>query len=125
MKLLPAYDLSVLKEYDRRYLANWVAEVYDIPMADASLDARSRAFDQMKKQLPHLLSGINIIRSSSAGMLVESFKLTLLPVWMTELPFGGRDHLVLINGQSGAVESDLPGHEEGGLFSFLADLLKD
>ena len=127
MKLLPAYDLSALKEYDRRYLANWIAEVYDIPMADASLDARSQSFQKIKKQMPSLLNNINLIRASSAGMMVESFKLALLPVWMTELPFDGRNHLVLINGQSGVVASDLPedDDEPGGLFGFLADLLND
>ncbi len=127
MKLIPGFDLSALKEYDPRYLASWLAEVYDVPMADASLDARSQAFNRIKKQLPYLLNGVNLVRTSSAGMLVESFKLVLLPVWMTELPFDGREHLVLINGQSGVVDSDLPGHEEeaGGLFDFLADLLND
>jgi hypothetical protein len=127
MKLIPGFDLSALKEYDPRYLASWLAEVYDVPMADASLDARSQAFSSIKKQLPYFLNGVNLVRTSSAGMLVESFKLILLPVWMTEMPFGGREHLVLINGQSGVVESDLPGHEEkeGGLFNFLADLLND
>jgi hypothetical protein len=127
MKLIPSYDLSSLKPYDPRYLASWLAEVYDVPMADASLDARSQAFNQIKKQMPYLLNNINIVRASSASMLVESFKLALLPVWMTELPFDGREHLVLINGQSGVVESDMPGHEEesGGLFNFLADLLND
>jgi hypothetical protein len=61
--------------------------------------------------------------------MVESFKLTLLPVWMTELPFDGREHLILINGQNGVVSSDLLEREEeaeaGGLFNFLADLLDD
>lgn len=127
LKLIPTFDLSALREYDPRYLANWVAEVYDVPMADASLDARSQAFNRVKKQMPHLLNNITIVRASSAGMLVESFKLALLPVWMTELPFGGREHLVLINGQSGMVASDLPekDEEQGGLFDFLADLLND
>ncbi|MDP2777177.1 MAG: hypothetical protein Q8O48_06015, partial [Anaerolineales bacterium] len=66
-----------------------------------------------------------------ANLVIESFKLNLLPVWMTEIPFGGREHLVLINGQSGIVASDLPGQaqeetpESDGLFSFLADLLDD
>ena len=127
MKLIPGFDLSALKEYDPRYLASWLAEVYDVPMADASLDARSQAFNRLKKQLPYLLNGMNLVRTSSAGMLVESFKLVLLPVWMTELPFDGREHLVLINGQSGAVASDLSEKDEehGGLFDFLADLLND
>ena len=127
MKLIPTFELTALKPYDPRYLANWIAEVYDVPMADASLDARSQAFKAMKKQMPHILGNITLTRSSSAGMQVESFKLALLPVWMTELPFGGREHLVLINGQSGVVASDLPEQEEeqGGLFDFLADLLND
>ena len=127
MKLLPAFDLSALKEYDPRYLASWLAELYDVPMADASLDARSMAFKKIKKQMPHLLGNITLTRASSANMLVESFKLALLPVWMAELPFDGRQHLVLINGQSGVVASDLSekDEEQGGLFDFLADLLND
>lgn len=126
MKLIPSFDFSALKEYDPRYLASWLAEVYDVPMADASLDARSIAFKELKKQLPNLLNDVKLVSASSAGMLVESFKLALLPVWMTELPFGGREHLVLINGQNGTVGSDLSHPEEqGGLFDFLADLLND
>jgi DNA-directed RNA polymerase subunit RPC12/RpoP len=126
MRLIPTFDFSALKEYDPRYLAGWLAEVYDVPMADASLDARGIAFKDIKKQLPYLLNNVNIVRASSAGMLVESFKLALLPMWMTELPFGGREHLILINGQSGAVKSDLLEKEgEGGLLNFLADLLDD
>jgi hypothetical protein len=46
---------------------------------------------------------------------------------MTEIPFGGREHLVLINGQNGFVESDLDNEKEesGGLLSWLGDLLGD
>lgn len=125
LKLIPTFDLTVVRPYDPRYLANWLAEVYDVPMADASLDARGQAYKNLQKQLPHLLNDVNIVHTSSAGMLVESFKLVLLPVWMTELPFGGREHLVLINGQSGIVASDFNGKkkEESGLFDFLGDLL--
>ena len=86
-------------------------------------------FTKFKRDLPSLVNQPNIVRTSSANLVVESFKLNLLPVWMTELPFGGREHLVLINGQNGVVSSDLPGTdeetEEGGLFGFLADLLGD
>jgi len=57
-------------------------------------------------------------------MMVESFRLTLLPVWMTELPFGGREHLVLINGMNGEVRSDLPEKESGGLMEWLGDLIE-
>ena len=103
-------------------------------MADASLDARSQTYKKYKKELPYTLGNINLINTSSANLTVESIKLNLLPVWMTEIPFDGREHLVLINGQNGIVTSDIAdtktkskdGHEEkGSLMDFLADLLKD
>jgi len=128
--LIPTFDLTRIKPYDPRYLADWPAEVYDIPMADASLDARSLAYAQAKRDLPHMLNNMKIIHTSSANLMIESFKLVLVPVWMTELPFDGREHLVLINGQSGEVASDIEEKSAGtkgsaGLLNFLADLLED
>jgi hypothetical protein len=121
-----------IKPYDPRFLASWPAEIYDVPMADASLDARGQAYAKYKRELPYLISNLNIVHTSSANLMIESFKLNLLPVWMTELPFDGREHLVLINGQSGVVLSDIPDKmqkqeetEEGGLLDFLSDLLSD
>ncbi|MBI3151051.1 MAG: hypothetical protein HYZ21_02875 [Chloroflexi bacterium] len=129
LKLIPAFDMKSMKPYDPRFLASWPAEIYDVPMADASLDARSQTYTVYKKKLPHIITNMKLVHTSSANLVVESFKLVLLPVWMTELPFDGREHLVLINGQSGVVASDLAEKEEeaeaGGLFSFLADLLED
>ena len=127
LKLIPTFELKGIKPYDPRYLANWPAEVYDIPMAEASLDARSQAFKNYKNELPNLLTPVRLISTSSSKMTIDSFRLNLLPVWVTELPFGGREHLVLINGQKGTVASDLPEkkHEKaGGLLEFLADLIE-
>jgi hypothetical protein len=135
LKLIPTFDTRSIKPYDPRFLASWPAEIYDVSMADASLDARSQVYKRYKRDLPHLINNTNIMHTSSANLVIESFKLNLLPVWMTELPFGGREHLVLINGQSGIVASDIPDKmqkqitkeesEKGGLLDFLSDLLSD
>jgi hypothetical protein len=136
LHLIPTFELKAVKPYDPRFLADWPAEVYDIPMAEASLDARSRAYAQYKNDLPNRLSGIRITHFSSAKLAVESFKLVLLPVWMSELPFDGREHLVLINGQNGTVASDIRDKSQksdkprksaksSGLVEFLSDLLED
>jgi hypothetical protein len=132
LKLIDSFDMRSIKPYDARFLASWPAEIYDVPMADASLDARSQTYKRYKRDLPSLINNTNIVHMSSANLVVESFKLNLLPVWMTELPFDGRSHLVLINGQSGVVSSDVLSQakrqeeeREGGLMSFLSDLLGD
>ncbi len=126
LKLIPTFELRGVKPYDPRYLANWPAEVYDIPMAEASLDARSQAYKKYKNDLPNVLTPLQLLSTSSAKMTVDSFRLNLLPVWMTELVFDGREHLVLINGQNGTVASDLAEKkkESGGLMEWLGDLLE-
>jgi len=132
LKLIGSFDLESARPYDARFLASWPAEIYDVPMADASLDARSQAYKKYKRDLPALINNSNIIHTSSANLVIDSFKLNLLPVWMTELPVAGRSHLVLINGQSGVVSSDILDQtqkekepQKSGLMDFLADLLKD
>jgi hypothetical protein len=124
LKSIPSFELKGVRPYDPGYLANWPAEVYDIPMAEASLDARAQTLSRYRQDLPNLLS-VQIVSTSSANMTVESFRLNLLPVWVTEIPFDGRMHLLLINGQNGTVASDLPGKsaKSGGLMEYLADLL--
>ena len=126
LRLIPTFDLTSVQPYDPRFLADWPAEVYDIPLAEASLDARGQAYAKYKNDLPRLLPDTRIVHSSSAGMAIDSFKLVLVPVWMTELPFGGRTHLVLINGANGEARSDLPGKKEksGSLMEWLGDLLE-
>ncbi|MCC7187937.1 MAG: hypothetical protein IT312_04275 [Anaerolineales bacterium] len=123
-QLISTFELKAVKPYEAGYLANWPAEVYDIPMAEASLDARAQAFARFKNELPVLISPVRLTSTSSANMMVESFRLTLLPVWMTELPFDGRAHLVLINGMNGAVKSDLPEKGSSGLMEWLGDLIE-
>jgi hypothetical protein len=127
LNLIPTFELKAVKPYDPRFLADWPAEVYDIPMAEASLDARSLVYSQYKNDLPNRLSGMRITHFSSAKLAVQSFKLVLLPVWISELPFDGREHLVLINGQNGIVASDIQDNSRKsvGLMEFLADLLED
>ena len=123
-RLLPSFDLTAAKPYDPRYLADWPAEVYDVAMGDASLDARGQAFKRMKASLPGMMGSISLISSSSSGLMVESFKLVLLPIWMTEIKQEGRDHLVLINGQDGTVNGDTL-EKKTGLFDWLSDVLDD
>jgi hypothetical protein len=132
IRLIPTFDLAAVKPYDPRYLADWPAEVYDVSLADASLDARSQAYARYKRDLPSLINTLRIVHTSSANLAVESFKLILLPVWMTEIPFNGRQRLVLINGQTGAPEGDLSdapnrskksAKADGGRADWLSDLL--
>jgi hypothetical protein len=69
---------------------------------------------------------VKLISASSANMTVDSFRLNLLPVWMTEIWLENRSHLVLISGQNGVVQSDIiMKSDKPGVVAWLGDLLKD
>lgn len=128
-RLLPAFEFQAVRPYDPRYLANWAAEVYDVPMADASLEARSRAYSQLKRKLPGEIASLFNLKTSSASLAIESFKLVLLPVWMTEIRFEDKTSLVLINGQNGIVQGESASRSKSrpknSMVDWLENLLDD
>lgn len=124
-RLLPGFDLRETRPYDPRYLASWPAEVYDVPMADASLDARQQAYAHYKRIIPSRIPDIYNLRTSSEGLTIESFKLVLVPVWITEISFEGKGYTLLVNGQNGQVGGDTPARPKVGLLEWLKDILDD
>ncbi len=123
IKLLPTFDLKAAQPYDPRYLADWPADLYDIPMDEASLDARSQGFAILRREMAVRLQPVQLLSTSSARLVIESFRLNLLPVWMAEV----QGHLVLINGQTGDIYGDFPSRSahSGSLLSWLSDIIKE
>ena len=124
-RLLPSFELHSIKPYDPRYLANWAAEVYSVPLANASLDARSQAFTRSKRTLPNEIARLHDLKTSSARLTIESFKLVLLPVWVAAVPVEDRVEFVLINGQNGILEEPPTDTHKAGILPWLMDILED
>jgi len=120
------YDLRETKPYDPRYLSSWSAETYGIALSDAALEARSRAYKAEQKKAKRNMYYLKKFRSSSANLAITSYKLLLLPVWMTTYPHEGEDYPVLINGQHGALQGELPKKlkpkENRGIMDWLDDV---
>jgi ribosomal protein S27AE len=114
LKALPEFDLSQATAYDARFLAGWMAEVYDLPMADASLDARQIAVEHVRKMIRQEFGQIQNMGYSTSGIMVSGFKLILVPVWVTDIKIQDRSSRVLINGRTGSVHSEIPEHGLAG-----------
>jgi hypothetical protein len=122
---LPAYRLGDAVAYHPRYLADWPAEVYEISMSDASLEARARSVRRMQRQVAEYLqtayAGVKTLTTNSAILSAESFKLVLVPAWITTYTAGPQLRQALVNGQTGSVHG-----EDGpkGPLDWLARLFK-
>jgi len=116
------FDLDGLVVYDSRYLADWPAETYQIPAANASLVARRQVLEEMRKQVTYGAFGqVKDVSVSSAGLIVEYFKLVLLPLWIGRYREADeeREYTVVVNGQTGGVTGERPARGLRRLWSWL------
>lgn len=100
-KVNQTYDLDHLVGYAPHYLAGWPAENYTIPMADASLQARKAGWQRLHRQFQAGNPELSRLQWSPAGMVVESFQLALLPLWLAHIP----PYQIAINGQTGLMQT--------------------
>ena len=119
------YDTKALRPYSIDLLADHAVEIYQVSMADASLVARQRA-SQLGREyvMHHNLAGEQVkdFQMSSLGLIVESYKLTLLPLWLTTYRYKNEKYAVAVNGQSGRVAGQAP---RSGLQKALAGIFGD
>jgi DNA-directed RNA polymerase subunit RPC12/RpoP len=117
---LADFDTQALVPYSTDLLADWAAQIYQLPMADASLVARQRVMEAAKQHIRDYILGDKNVREltcSSLGVVVNTFKLVMLPVWVTSYHYEGKRHPLAVNGQTGKVAGNVP---RSGFQKFLA-----
>jgi Zn finger protein HypA/HybF involved in hydrogenase expression len=119
-KTLAYFDLTSAPVYDSRYLAGWPAEIYELSMSDASLEARRIAVEQVRKIIHTEFGHVINLGYSSSAINVCSFKLVLVPVWVTEIIAHDQAGRVLINGLTGSVCNEVPVR---GLAGWIGNIL--
>jgi hypothetical protein len=94
-------------------------------MSDAAVLAHEQAHNQSRHQATPGAIGMGgvtqNVRIDWTDVSVISFKLVLLPVWITEYVYRGQPYRVLINGQTGRANGSVP---RKGIQKLLGGLLQ-
>jgi len=121
-EFLGEFSHDKIVPYDDRFLANWPAETYQIPMADGSLEARQAVLVIEHKQVKRsFMYTIRDLELNTSGMSVDSFKLLLFPFWVTRYTYESQTYQIIINGQNGAVHGQKP---PGQVLQWLDKLIR-
>jgi predicted RNA-binding Zn-ribbon protein involved in translation (DUF1610 family) len=112
-KTVGDFSLRQVVTYDPAYLADWPAETYSISVSDASLVARRQVLEKARQRVARGgLGSARELKLSSTGLIFESYKLVLVPLWILTYHDGpaGKDkqYTVVVNGQTGQVRGDKP-----------------
>jgi hypothetical protein len=106
------FELNDVVPYDEGYLADWPAEVYEISVSDASLVARRVALEKarrfVKTRVSAKLENHRDLQLNTGGVIIESFKLILLPIWVARYRHEGKVYHAIVNGQTGDVRAQEP-----------------
>ena len=119
---LAQFDRKQFVAYDERYLSDWPAETYQVQLGDAALDARSQAFQAEQEKGRRKLFGQQVrdLVFSSLGIIVESYKLVLLPAWLAHYEVEGKRYDLIVNGQTAQV---LGSHPPAGVSGWIGKLV--
>ncbi len=103
------FPTKELVPYDAGYLAGWVVEQYQIDLIAAAQHSRERMVDEMESKCASAVPG-DTQRNLRVKVAFsrQTFKHTLLPVWLLTYNYGGKSYQVLVNGDSGAIAGKRP-----------------
>jgi len=103
-EILP-FNLKSALGYRPEMLAGWQAELYQVALNDASTEAlqkmRKLAFRSATKR--RLFMREADMLADDVRVLDRTYKLILLPVWISRYSLKGKTHRVMINGQTGKI----------------------
>jgi Zn finger protein HypA/HybF involved in hydrogenase expression len=108
-ELLPGFNIAATPAYEPGFLAGWPAQVCERAMSDAALEARSICVNRILGDIRSLHGELKDLLYSVSAISVTSYRLILLPVWVTGTSFGGTPLRLVVNGQNGAVLAEKTG----------------
>ncbi len=111
LRSIQPFDLKSALAFQPAYLAGWPALSYDLSMADASLKARERVVQQVRRTLQariNIMQEIRNLRTGAVNWSGMTFKYILLPVWLGAFRYRSKIYPVWINGQTGKVGGEKP-----------------
>ena len=110
MDSIEPYDYKELKPFSTAYLPGFLADKFDVTVEQS----RQRADQRCEGTLASALRGtvkrydLCVLRDSSVHLRRGKVHYALMPVWMLNTKWHGKDFLFAMNGQTGKLVGDLP-----------------
>lgn len=124
MDSIEPYDYSALKPFSTAYLPGFLADKYDVSVEDSRERADKRCVGSLICALQGTVSGYTTCNETSRNIHLKRGKVqyALLPVWLLNTKWEGKDFLFAMNGQTGKLVGNLPVSTKRviGLFAAIA-----
>ena len=127
MDSIEPYDYDELKGFSTAYLPGFLADKYDVSVEESRERADQRCEGTLDAALRGSVTGYDtcIRLTGSTNLTRGKVHYALMPVWMLNTKWQGKDFLFAMNGQTGKLVGDLPVSwgKFWGMFAGIAALL--
>lgn len=124
MDSIEPYDYSELKPFSSAYLPGFLADKYDVMVQDSQERADSRCENTLEAALRETVELYDSCMPVGSSTTLRRGKVhyALMPVWLLNTKWNGKDYLFAMNGQTGKLVGDLPVSKGRfwGLFASIA-----
>ena len=124
MDSIEPYDYAELKPFSTAYLPGFLADKYDVSVEDSRERADKRCTGSLVSALERTVSGYTTCNETGRDIRLKRGKVhyALLPVWILNTKWEGKDFLFAMNGQTGKLVGSLPVSTKRvvGLFAAIA-----
>lgn len=110
MESLEPFDLSQAVDFQTAYLAGYLADKYDVSADDSIGRANQRIKTSTEAAFMQTVVGYNTVLPQHSAVQLKNSKVSyaLLPVWVLNTKYKGKDYLFAMNGQTGKFVGNLP-----------------
>ena len=110
MDSIEPFDYSRLKPFSTAYMPGFLADKYDVSEDDCRQRADIRCRETLESELAKTVMGYATVVPTSKSIHLNRGKVhyALLPVWLLNTKWNGKNFLFAMNGQTGKLVGDLP-----------------
>ena len=110
MDAIEPFDFSELKPFSTAYMPGFLAERYDVDVAECEKRARRRAGNTTEQVIANTVRGYSSVTPVGKNVFMRrsAVSYVMLPVWMLSTRWNGKSFLFAMNGQTGKLIGDLP-----------------
>jgi len=139
MDSIEPFRYEDLKPFRTAFLAGFTAEKYDVPAEKSRDRAGARIRASIEEEFARSVSGYSSVKLESTSIDIENGKVhySLFPVWVLNTKHRNKNHVFMMNGQTGVLAGKLPVDTAkcwkyrllftgifGGLFALAAQALR-
>ncbi len=110
MDAIEPFDYDKLQKFNPAYMAGFYAEEYNENEQDTLGRAKERSEETMHRQILSEAGayGSKLIHNSDIQFSNINSRYAMLPVWLLNVEYQGKDYLYAINGETGKIAGKLP-----------------